>query len=331
MVDNTVVRTGSPYAPTSAVALAKDSALQAVHHLLQPLPALSLPHRRELLSIALWKWTEASGIAPYAKFNLRYVSDGARNTAVISRINHEHVWPRKWIIDRLVAGSRTWEASDLRAFLDQYGVACVVTVGEHARLSGIRSEEGWERYAAAGVGVFDLQEQGPFDLPQIDATAVDVERDPASEGGGGDGDSLPQAASMPESDQIADVIAAAAESRAGLLTRFVRSAELAGAAAAVAASNNPQKPVGDYLRIHDTVIEEPTRAAAYLHWNGRLSLGLTADAVPAWLVSEPSVAVQRHATYGVRCRLTDDASLLVGLDLLQLALQRLRSNAMAEV
>lgn len=130
--------------------------------------------------------------------------------------------------------------------------------------------------------------------------------------------------------QVADLIAAAAGSRAGLLNRFVRSAELAGAAAAIAASNNPQKPLGDYLRI--TTRWSRSRPGLRRTCTGTaFSLGLTADAVPAWLLSEPSVGVQRHPTYGVRCRLTDDASLLVGLDLLQLALQSLRLSAMAEV
>lgn len=50
MVDtNAVVRAQTRYVPTAATEAAKNSALQAVHHLLQPVLGLSVAHRRELL------------------------------------------------------------------------------------------------------------------------------------------------------------------------------------------------------------------------------------------------------------------------------------------
>jgi hypothetical protein len=43
----------------------------------------------------LWKWTEAEGVAPNAKYNTRYVSAGVKDPAGPIGVNHEHVWTRK--------------------------------------------------------------------------------------------------------------------------------------------------------------------------------------------------------------------------------------------
>ena len=161
MPDASILRYDSPYVASPAVAQAKQSAFSLISQLLA-LQKVSEKHLKEQLSIGLWKWTEAAGVAPHAKFNLPLVSDGVVHANGPTRINHEHVWTRKWIIERLRA-QRKWHTDELLQLLTTYGVACVVTVEEHALLSGV-SGQGWERYRAAGIEVWDRELQQPLDL-----------------------------------------------------------------------------------------------------------------------------------------------------------------------
>src|SRR4051794_24082351 len=161
---NTVVH-GHHYENTPAMDEVRLSALRAVQQLLQPVDGLSPAHRRELLSISLWKWTEAAGVAPHPKFNVRYATPAALDHSQPTKVNHEHLWPRKWIIDRLLEPGKTWAEDDLRTFLEDHGVACIVTVKEHGELSKLTSgPEGWDRYKRAGLQVRDLAGDGFLDL-----------------------------------------------------------------------------------------------------------------------------------------------------------------------
>ncbi|SDU81166.1 hypothetical protein SAMN04488544_0338 [Microlunatus sagamiharensis] len=142
---NTIVR-NEPYDVTPAMEAARLSALRAVQKLLEPERGLSVAHQRELLSVSLWKWTEAAGVAPHPKFNVRYATPAALDQATPAKVNHEHVWPRKWIIDRLLESGKVWAEDDLRRFLEERGVACIVTVEEHAKLGVLGAgAEGWAR------------------------------------------------------------------------------------------------------------------------------------------------------------------------------------------
>ena len=181
---NSVVH-GKPYQTTPAMDAVRLSALRAVEQLLQPVPGLSVAHRRELLTISLWKWTEAAGVPPYPKFNVRYATPAALDHSNPAKVNHEHVWPRKWIIDRLLEPGKTWAEDDLREFLEDHGVACIVTVEEHGELSKQTSGlEGWERYKRAGLQVRDLRGDGFLDLDASSgaplANEVEVPRDDQS-------------------------------------------------------------------------------------------------------------------------------------------------------
>lgn len=166
MADVSILKYASPYVASNAVAQARQSAFSLISQLLL-LQDVSEKHLKEQLSIGLWKWTEAAGVAPHAKFNLPLVSDGVLHASGPTSINHEHVWTRKWIIERLRA-RQTWPADELRDLLTTYGVACVVTVEEHALLSGVTGQ-GWDRYVAAGIVVWDRVRQQPLDLngPQV--------------------------------------------------------------------------------------------------------------------------------------------------------------------
>lgn len=107
-------------------------------------------HKRELLSICLWKLTEAES---RGKYNLRYQTPAALEAAVQER-QHEHVVERKKIVEALIA-----EPDRMDEIL-QGVVGCTVTKDEHRRLTELsRSRpdlEGWERYEAAGIAVEDL-------------------------------------------------------------------------------------------------------------------------------------------------------------------------------
>ena len=98
----------------------------------------------------------------HARWNTRYLSAAARAiygafeeaarrgqlTALKGKhmrgLRHEHVFPRRVMVDRLLAG-------DTLALTESFG--CVVTVAEHGILDDRCS--GWDRYREAGVGVWD--------------------------------------------------------------------------------------------------------------------------------------------------------------------------------
>lgn len=310
---------------------ARESALAAVMHLLQDVPPLSLTHQRELLGIALWKWTEAAGVPPHSKYNLRFATRGALNHDVQAKINHEHVWPRKWMIDRLLDRKLGVNEAHVRKFLERVGVACVVTVDEHARLSAA-SGVGWQRYANAGVEVWDLLESRPLDLTRAvgvqaaepqPVPEADVEPEPEPD----EQDALGSAGATPARDwSVEEAFRRFAGQRAPLLTRLVETARREGGAALVGATKNPLKEVGGYVRIHDVLIEEPTRTIAWLHWNGKVSVGLSSDDLPGALRNDKHVKFQNHHIYGVCCKVNDLQSLRLAEQLVVLALDKIRES-----
>lgn len=100
-------------------------------------------HKRNIISGMLWKITEARG-----KYSTRYRS--RRSMEVGAKLQHEHVFTRKDLTDRIVA-----DPERVREILCD-AIGCVVTVDEHGRLSAVdRSLRGWDRYAAADVEVID--------------------------------------------------------------------------------------------------------------------------------------------------------------------------------
>ncbi len=107
--------------------------------------SIEIEHKRELLSICLWKITEADG-----KWNLRYRSEGAQYLSGNEGLRHEHVFTRKHLIDRLLSGE------GLESVLAD-AIACVVTATEAKVLDRVSDEfQGWDRYRKAGIRVLDL-------------------------------------------------------------------------------------------------------------------------------------------------------------------------------
>jgi hypothetical protein len=271
---------------------------------------VDVKHRRQLVDIALWKYTEASGMLPYPKYNLRYVSDGARNLQVASKVNHEHVWSRRWILDRLFQKA-SWDIDDLTAFLQRHAVACVVTIEEHGLL-GDKTAIGWNRYARAGISVWDRQEKAYLDLGA--ATPTIAHRIATA-----------QPPSPVDKFDLQYLIVKKATHPAPYLQRLTRTARFMNAVSVVSVNNKDQPST--YFRIHDALLPEPTRAVAYPHWTGKVAFGLKPEDVPEHFLSEPGVKKLSQKVFAVPCKVTDEASFEVAEELLFLALEKIRAAA----
>ena len=106
-------------------------------------PDVYSQHIKELLSVLLWKITVANG-----KKNTPYVSEGYKKLADKNKGIHEHVVPRKTLIDRLLSDPGIVDT------IEQQAIACMVTHEEHERLHSVEETEfsDWkDRYRAAGV------------------------------------------------------------------------------------------------------------------------------------------------------------------------------------
>ena len=99
-------------------------------------------YKKDFIGIMIWKITEANG-----KYDTRYISEGAYNGSENTKYNHEHVFSRKSLIERILENPE-----DIDKILED-AVACIVTSEEHKYLS--HSENGWERYKNAGIKVLD--------------------------------------------------------------------------------------------------------------------------------------------------------------------------------
>lgn len=112
-------------------------------------------HKRDLLDICIWKWTEIDG-----KWNTRFRSEGAMKKENWKLVQHEHVFQRRNLIQQFLAQEDTIEALLNRA------IGCLVTKREHELLTNLSQKErdidGWERYRRAGIPVYDLKEKTIF-------------------------------------------------------------------------------------------------------------------------------------------------------------------------
>lgn len=102
-------------------------------------------HKKEILSVCIWKITEADG-----KSKVRYWSEGALENPS-SKLQHEHIHERKELIARLLSGETV---SSVLAD----AVACMVIKEEHVKLAA-SSKLGWLRYKDSGIRVYDAKEK----------------------------------------------------------------------------------------------------------------------------------------------------------------------------
>jgi len=109
-------------------------------------------HKKELLSICIWKITEADG-----KYKTRFMSENAINEFNQKNLQHEHVVERQFLVNELLNNP-----SDYKNTLSK-ALACIVTKEEHKKLTFATKEnknlQGWKRYKFIGIKVFDLLEQ----------------------------------------------------------------------------------------------------------------------------------------------------------------------------
>lgn len=136
-----------PWAPRPGADALFASALAIAEFALRT-ETLLAAHRDELLSTAIWKWTERDG-----KWRTRFRSSGALSLGPgwHKHVNHEHVTPRL-ALRRAMLQDPHRVGEILRS-----AQACVVTREEHGRLNAIGEEfRGWERYRAAQVDVYDM-------------------------------------------------------------------------------------------------------------------------------------------------------------------------------
>lgn len=112
-------------------------------------------HKRDLLDICIWQLTEVDG-----KWNTRFRSEGAQTKENWDSVQHEHVFQRRNLISRLINEEKI---SDV--ILD--AVPCLVTPQEHKFLTSISKDkniDGWLRYKACGIRVFDLLTNTEYDF-----------------------------------------------------------------------------------------------------------------------------------------------------------------------
>lgn len=238
-------------------------------------------------------------------------------------MNHEHVYPKKWIISRMLqlqSGGCTHD--DLTKLLDQYGMACVVTVAEHQRLSASKSE-GWQRYLDAGIEVLDMKTGKLFDLhAAVESPAARaIRQEPVAEAEdpfeeeGRRPEVAPEPTSLPR-----DVLAALDEQNAGpAVSDFLLRSLTEGNDIVVARKVDGE--LSNYLRLHDATLSEPTPAAAYVHYTGNIHYRLTMADVPEELAAHGNTL--KHSAYGVSCS-AGSGDLDKALALLYVALERIR-------
>lgn len=112
---------------------------------------LYFSHKKELLSTCIWKITEANG-----KYSTRFISEKAlEQIKNKSNIQHEHVFERKYLIEKLL------ETPSLSEETLNNAIACLVTKDEHKLLTNISKNnlQGWDRYIEANIKVYDLINQ----------------------------------------------------------------------------------------------------------------------------------------------------------------------------
>lgn len=135
----------------------REEKLQSIRRAVRDVLAMDgvlVSHKRALLNVLIWNLTGIDG----GKWGIRYRSEGVLSDRVAT-IQHEHVLERKKLIDRLLADPTSCESTLTGA------VACLVTAEEHARLRLVdRSLEGWDRYRAAGIVVYDMATGSILDL-----------------------------------------------------------------------------------------------------------------------------------------------------------------------
>lgn len=112
---------------------------------------LSPDSKKRMLNHAIWEITRATG-----DFAPQFRSKGVMEGSLGAKIEREHVYKRKGIVQAVLAKSEPLD-SVLKCV-----VHCVVTEEEHERLKTVPAAvDGWARYCSAGIEVFDCAVDPP--------------------------------------------------------------------------------------------------------------------------------------------------------------------------
>jgi hypothetical protein len=132
---------------TSSPTLVQLQEIRAVLEALRQLP-IATPLKRDMLDAALWQVAFATGNTQ-RKFMGRY-----RSEAVITKtglnIQRDHAHRRATLPSELLGPS-----PDIDSIINRAQCCCIVTNDEHRRLAAV-TIDGWERYAGAGIVVYDM-------------------------------------------------------------------------------------------------------------------------------------------------------------------------------
>jgi len=140
----------------------RSSAVVVAESALEKGESLHPAHLSELLSIAVWMYTEAEG-----KYTTQYATVASLNAG--AKIRHEHVIPRLALRRAMLsAPHRVREILSL-------AVACTVTQEEH-RILG--NGFGWHRYEGATIQVVERRSRCAVDLATL-ANDLDLAWDAA--------------------------------------------------------------------------------------------------------------------------------------------------------
>jgi hypothetical protein len=112
--------------------------------------------RRYWLSRVMWTLTECEG-----KYNVPWASTDAIRCTSTREVTHEHVFPRGWLLDKILA-----EPHNLQ-LLAPLSVACIVTKREAARLNHQPPALGWGRYLNEGITVHDMLTFDRVPVPEL--------------------------------------------------------------------------------------------------------------------------------------------------------------------
>jgi hypothetical protein len=117
--------------------------------LLEKKPEVLPAHRRELLSVLLWKITEAES----PKCKTRFQSLRASRCSEKVKLRHDHIFQRS----KMIAALEKASANKIDGILKN-AFGCTVTIKEHNRLCKFDKEyDGWARYRKARIKVINTE------------------------------------------------------------------------------------------------------------------------------------------------------------------------------
>lgn len=130
-------------------------------------PDLVERQRIDILDGSLWLVTVHS---PRSKYKTRFRSEGAKDVDDPKLLAHEHVFQRKQMRGRVLANP---SPTAIRAILAE-AVGCTVLRTEHQALNAVSKLDGWSRYKAAGIRVYDCGPDGDQDPRAVDWSELGV-------------------------------------------------------------------------------------------------------------------------------------------------------------